>query len=267
MRSCKIGVFLLFAFFNFFTFINRSEANVILKVMGVNPSKEETQSVILKAYLPKEVKPEDVLDKGDLEVIYDTQQGSYYVYGDYELKPQETIEREIEIKDIWLIPGNELESVRSEATQTIVHLQNTDLKERAKFLKDSIESKLNEIAEKQKSPQVNPQKRISDYRDNLKLLESVKTDLVLLRSLLAQAKPMSQATVWVIFLSVVGFLGFLALALYFIWHKQLRDINTSGAPYNPAAAKEESAAPLKHEAKPEKKIDSAEIERILKQDE
>ena len=50
-----------------------------------------------------EVKPKDIIYKGDLEIAYDTQQGSYYVFGEYEIKPLETLEKEIEIKDIWLI--------------------------------------------------------------------------------------------------------------------------------------------------------------------
>ncbi len=58
-----------------------SMANIILKVVAVNPSKEQNQKADVKAYLPKEIQPEHILDKEDLEISYDTQQGSYYVLG------------------------------------------------------------------------------------------------------------------------------------------------------------------------------------------
>ena len=59
-------------------------ANIVLKIIAVNPSKEQSQRVPVKVYLPKETKPEDVIDKSDLDVAYDTQQGSYYVSGEYD---------------------------------------------------------------------------------------------------------------------------------------------------------------------------------------
>ena len=65
-----------------------AQAGITLRLKAVNPSDSE-KTVTIKSYLPLEVKPEDVIYKDDLEVIYDTQQGSYYVLGDYEIKPIE----------------------------------------------------------------------------------------------------------------------------------------------------------------------------------
>lgn len=240
-----------------------AQADIVLKVMGLNPSKEQVQTVTLKAYLPREVKPEDVLDKGDLEVVYDTQLGTYYVFGEYELQPKESIQREIQIKDVWSISQGELYSVNSEAKQTIALLEKTDLQDRAKFLKESIESKLKEIADRQSVASVNPQKRISEYRENTKLLDSVRADLSTLRSMLAQAKPVSIKSVWLTFFVVVGFLGLLALSLYFIWHKQLQAINDFSLP----GAKETrplAQSPVTHSAKNVKGFAQTDVEKILR---
>lgn len=219
------GIFKIFVFLSLlFLFTYNSWANVVLKVMAINPSQEQTQKVPLKAYLPKEVKPEDIAEKGDLEIAYDTQQGSYYVYGEYELKPGETLEREIEIRDIWAIPDSELESLRLESIKLADLLKNTEFAERVSFLKNNIDSKLNQIGESQRSAPANPEQRISDFRDNLKILESVKADLSLARSLLSQAKPLPTVIVWRLIIAIIIFLGVLAASFFFIWQKQAKVI-------------------------------------------
>lgn len=201
-----------------------AEANIILKVIAANPSKENVQKVNVKAYLPKEVKPEDIVDKGDLEIAFDNQQGSYYVYGEYELKPGEQIERDIELRDIWIIPPAEIETLRAETAKLSDMLKNTEFSDRVTFLKNSIDSKFNQIIENQKNVPPNPERHISDYRDNLKVLESAKADLALARNLLSQVKPLPGAMVWRLIVAIIIFLGVLAASFYFIWQKQVKAI-------------------------------------------
>jgi predicted HicB family RNase H-like nuclease len=201
-----------------------AEANVILKVTAMNPSTEQPQKVKVKAYLPKEAKPEHIVDRGDLDVAYDTQQGSYYVYGEYELKPMEVLDKDIELRDIWVIQSAEIESMRAETVKIAGLLKNTEFSDRIVFLKNNIESKLNEIVESQKNPATNPEKHISQYRENLRILESVKMDLSLARSLLSQAKAVPTVVVWRLVLAIVIFLGLIGASFYFIWQKQVKAI-------------------------------------------
>lgn len=245
-------------------------ASIVLKIMGVNPSTEQEQVVMLKAYLPKEVKPEDVLDRGDLELIYDTQQGSYYVYGEFSVPPRETIEREVELEDIWHISNTELESIRGEAIQTAKLLENTDFEERAVFLKQSIETKLNEINKRQSVPALNSQKHISNFRDNERLLDIVKEELMLARSLLAKAKSLSPVSIWRIIIVVLGLLTALGLALYIIWHRQVSVI-TSSATFSdrmaePSSAKKETSGPQIHKPQEEKNIKGEDVEKIMREE-
>jgi hypothetical protein len=198
--------------------------NIVIRVMAVNPSREHSQTVPVKAYLPKEAKPEHVVDMGDLEIAYDTQQGSYYVFGEYELKPQEIIEREIEIRNIWVIEDAEIKSLSQEIIKLHEMLRNTEFSDRIIFLKNSIDTKLNEISQKQADSPVSPQQGISEYRNNLKILESVKADLALAQSLLSQAKPFDWKVTWKVILGIIIFLGILGLSFYLIWHKQLKAI-------------------------------------------
>ena len=244
-------------------FAVEAQAGIILKVIAVNPSKMEKQKVQVKAYLPKEVKPEDLTDKSDLDIAYDNQQGSYYVFGEYELKPGEVVEKTIEMSDIWVIPASEIESLRQESDKTCKMLENTDFKDRMAFLKQSMDVKLADIERRQKVPAVSPEKHISDYRENEKLLESVKADLVVARSLLAQAKPVPPAHVWKLIVVIVIFLGVIGGSSFLIWQAQIKAIDTSADQKKntdePDAARPEKDKPHSGDAgKPD------DIEKIIK---
>ncbi len=227
MRRREFIKFLV-VFILLFISSGNAQANIVMKVISVNPSKQQSQNVQVKSYLPKEVKPEDIISKDDLEIGFDNQQGSYYVFGEYELKPDTMLEKTIEMKDIWIISAGEMETLRLEVENTVKNISEGEFKERINFLKQSIDSKLKEIREKQNVEAANPEKHISDYRDNLKLLESVKADLVVLRSLLAQSKAFTPVTIWKLFFVIVGSLGFLAFIFNVIWQVHLRRLYKSG---------------------------------------
>lgn len=195
-------------------------SNVVLKMRAKNPSTKESMPVTLKTYLPNEIKLGDIIEKGDLDLLYDTEKGLYYVVGEYDLEPSGKVEREIEMKDIWIIPENEIESLRQEAIKTADLLKRTELAERASFLCESIEVVLNEIIKLQRNAPKNPQKHISNYRENIQRFEKAKQDLMRLRSLLSQIKLFPTLSIWKLFFLIVGFLTMLTLVLYFVWYRQ-----------------------------------------------
>ncbi|MCP4649663.1 MAG: hypothetical protein GY853_06235 [PVC group bacterium] len=237
------------------------QTKITLKLLGVNPSKTNTQSMTLQAHLPKEVTPEDIIDRGDFNLTYDTQQGAYKVFGEYELAPGETIEREVTIKNIWLVSEAEIENLRKEINKTISFIKNTEFEERAQFLKQSIEVKLDKIIKRQNLSAANPQQHISNYRENLDLLEAAKNDLILARSFLTEGKRLPAITIWKVFFSVVGFLGVLATTLYIIWQRQAQMMKSSVK--EDAAAKEEELAPEQYTAEEEQQINAEDIEDIM----
>src|SRR3989339_835274 len=103
LKTYSLYAFLVFWILILAVFSAQASASVTLRVVAVNPSEDSNQTVPIKVYLPVEIKPEDVIYREDLDIAYDTQQGSYYVFGDYELKPKEVLEKEIELKDLWVI--------------------------------------------------------------------------------------------------------------------------------------------------------------------
>ncbi len=254
---------LALSFFIFAT--SELQASIILKVIAVNPSKEQAQKVPMKITLPKEVRPEDVIDKGDMEIVYDTQQGCYVAYGEYELKPGETLEKEIEIRDIWTIPNSEIDNINKDLAKLTDLLKNTEFSDRLDFLRNNIESKLNQITQSQKDAPANPEQLISNFRENSKILESAKADLALVRSFLSQLRPFPAGTIWKIILLIIIFLGALGGSFYLLWQKQLKNIIQHDT-FFAAEKKEDFVTELKperHEAKEEKGFQTKDVDNIL----
>lgn len=241
------------------------QASVILRIRGTNPSEQEEQKVVIQIYLPKEVRPEHILDKDDLEILYDSQQDTYYVYQEYQVGAGEYIEREIEIEDIWFIPEELLNSLRKRANSYFSLLEDSNFREKAYNLKISIEAKIDEIVESQKIPSINPDKHILRYHINLRLLEAINSELKTLQSLLSQARLLSAMAIWKIFFAIVGFLAIIALSFYVVWQKQAKSL------FKPAIDKskkddEDIIEPDRHDVKGEKEIEVDEIEDIMKKD-
>ena len=256
LKAILLLSFLLF-------FIGNASANIVLKLLIVNPSDEEPQILPIKVYLPKEAKPEDVIDLGDLEVGYDTQQGSYYVYGQYELQPSEVMEKEVELRDIWTIPMAETESLRQEADKVNDLLKNTEFGERIKFLYSTINKKLAEIEKQQSVSESNPEDHISQYRSNMKLIESVKVDLAVARSMLNKAKPFSTKAVWKIMIFILIFLGIVTVSFYFLWFRQTKLFGTESIPKQEPEPEPEKEGKAKEEES-EGEDDDNDIEKIIR---
>lgn len=193
-----------------------------MRLMALNPA-DSVQTVTIKAYLPLEIKPEDVIYKDDLEVIYDTQQGSYYVYGEYELKPKEVLEKEIELRDIWVIDASQIAMIRQEAKEILEGFKKTNSIARATALYDGIDKKLKDVEQMQAIASASPGYKISNYRNSLTLLNSAKADLLAAKTLLAEITPRGMAKLtWKIILFIIIFLGILGGGFFFVWQRQTK---------------------------------------------
>lgn len=209
-------------------FTDLAEAKIVLKIVGINPSPEMQQTVKVKVYLPEEIKPEHLIEKGDLDVGYDDQRKAYYVYGDYELEPEGVVEREVAMKDIWVIDEKELAGIDSEIQKITNLLVGTNMEERMSFLKESMWGNLGKIRTNQRVAESTPERHISRNRDNIKFLRAVKEDLILARSFLDDITVFPKIAVWKAFFIIIGFLAVLAVSFYFVWQKQAKDIAGSG---------------------------------------
>jgi hypothetical protein len=232
-------------------------SNVVFRIVVVNPSKEEVQTAAVKSYLPREVKGEDILQKGDLQVVYDAEQGSYFIAGEVELKPSEVWEQQVELRDVWFVPEAELASLKAETAKYVELVKGTEFADRVTFLCASINEKIDQVARVQKLEPANPEQRISGYRDNLKVLDEVRVQLVDVRALLAQTRPFSTGSVWVMILVIVIFLAILGGTFYVIWFRQLRAVQLP-SDFEQASGGKGANGPVSRgdgERRPEKKVD------------
>jgi hypothetical protein len=218
MKIRKLGFFIGFLFF----YTTLASASITMRLMAVNPADSE-QPVSIKTYLPVEVKPEDIIYRDDLEVSYDAQQGSYYVYGEYQLKPKEALEKVIEIKDVWVIDPAQVTILRQDAQEMLESFKKTSYFNRAQLLYNGIEKKLKEVGEMQDLASVSSGYKISNYRNSLSLLNSAKADLLAAKTLLSEVAPKGMARfTWKIILFIIIFLGILAGGFFFIWQRQTK---------------------------------------------
>ena len=174
------------------------EGSIIFKTLINNPSKTTSQTVPLKYFLPKEVKKENIIkmDEG-LKVDYDAAQEAYFVYGEFELKPEETKILSVEVEDIWKISEEEVDSLRKQAEELTKPLKGTSYFAQGQLVKSDINLSLDKILRLQREA-VTPQGRIRAFREAKGEMEAVKNKMETLKTLVASAGSMG---------TMFGFIG------------------------------------------------------------
>ena len=206
-----------------------AKCEIILKAMIVNPSRTKTQKATLKAYLPKEAKPEDVLDLTDLSIDYDIDKGLYYVYKEVVLEPGASEVRKISIKDIWVMAEEELKTLSEQAKEIVQRLNNSEYFDTAVTLSEEIDEKqANIIKAQNEAVDALPQTHIAVYRENVQTLDEIKANIAKLEKMLLKYKlattkgpeRVSLKASWWIILAVIISLGLLSFFFFLVWHKQ-----------------------------------------------
>ncbi|MDD5409464.1 MAG: hypothetical protein PHC71_05180, partial [Candidatus Omnitrophica bacterium] len=218
--------------------INKSwlePGSILMNAMVVNPSTTKSQTAMLKAYLPVESKPEDIVNLGDLSVSYDVQENLYYVFKEFTLGPGETAKRQIELKDVWVISEKELNAAIERINEMLLDLKGSSFYSKASAIKESVQTRVDQILEAQKKAmEALPDAHIAAYRANMQILNTIKEDLARVEAMLLQAKPavglafnkVFVKTSWWIILLVVAFLAALSFGLFIVWHKQAKMAQT-----------------------------------------
>ena len=208
-----------------------AQASIVLKTLVVNPSESKTQKALLKAYLPEEAKPEDIVELGDLKIDYDIEKNLYYVYKELELAPGESVSRSIEIKDVWIISRAELEALTGRAGELVEALRKTAYFDTAVVLQKDLEEKSSGVLNKQEQAlDALPQTHIAVYRENTEMLGSMKTMLARLEKMFIESKiavgtgiavdKVSVKTTWWVILGVIIALGLISFIFLIIWQRQ-----------------------------------------------
>lgn len=246
LREIKINAWIGFAALALVTFIALprlasaqavDKEPVTISVVVANPSKGKTQTIPVKIDLPQEVKPEDILEKGELNVQYDDQRSSYFLFNkEVTLKPLETRIFNVLVRNVWVIPQSQIDDFRSYVALLLVRLKNSEYLETGTKLSAGINQKLDGIVAKQKDETLGQKQRIGAYRINLQVIEQIKEDIARMEKILTfqggppvpemlqESKIKSDApstkTTWLIILSIMVFIGLLGTQFFFTWHRR-----------------------------------------------
>lgn len=208
-----------------------------MSVVIANPSKTKTQSVPIKMYLPKEVTPADIIDAAGLDVEFDPDQSIYYLYKEAVLlKPSETRTYDVLIKDVWVIPQEEIDNLRKQTQFVIKRFEGNEFYETANQLGETIYKSLDTVLRTQSDDTVGKRRHIGVYRDNFEIIRQVKENITMLENklMLPKARPVpevleksevktdapSKTTTWMIIFIIMLFVGMLAGVFFFTWQTQ-----------------------------------------------
>ena len=163
-----------------------AEASVTLKVSASNPSEFQEQTLTVKSYLPKGIRPENVMNAGGLDIGYDIKKGQCYVHQELVLPPKESVTFNVEIEDIWLVNEEELERQRNYTYKLRDQLLKSDYAETAKAVVGEIEAKIQSVLDKQEEnliEKVPPIEHIGAYELNQETIGEIREDIGILESM------------------------------------------------------------------------------------
>src|SRR3989338_4885320 len=138
-RARILGFLLVYGLWSMVYGPAQAEAGMKFKISASNPSEFNEQTVSVKSYLPKGIQPDNVIDAGGLEIGYDVKQGQCYVHKEVVFAVKSSVTYVVEIDDIWLMDGAELEKQRAYARQLRDELQDSEYAEVAGQLTEGIE--------------------------------------------------------------------------------------------------------------------------------
>ncbi len=163
-----------------------ADASVTLKVSASNPSEFQEQTLTVKSYLPKGIRPENVINAGGLEIGYDVKKGQCYVRKELVLPPKGSATFNVEIEDIWLVDEEDLERQRNYTYKLRDQLLRSDYAETAKAVTGEIEAKIQSVLDKQEENLVEkaaPIEHIGAYELNQETIARIKESIGVLESL------------------------------------------------------------------------------------
>lgn len=204
-----------------------------------NPGRTE-QKIPIRRYLPREVRPEDVTGDDRLEVRYDAERSTCYLYSDgITVKPDETVNIEVSVVDRWIVaPGRYtyLEAKTTNIQARAVEARRADVKNEAQLLLNRLAA----VRTAERPPfgdeyiaayhrQVDEINGIEEAILKLEaLLMPVQERRIFDASVLSKVEAPSRSTTWIIVFIVIGFLFFFSVLFFLRWYGKSKDETMSG---------------------------------------
>lgn len=198
-----------------------------------NPLSDALEAQKIIRYLPRGVRPEDVLDAQGFEVKFDPERQLYYLYREMDLKPSETLSATIVFKNAWKIPIEKLDQLVKTAQEFQTRLKGTQYEETGTKIFAELERLTAQIKELQAKAET-PADMIANFSLNLTRFNAVEDGVDKLKELVEEIEhPVPQtlpyyikpatpdvSTTWKIIYGFIGFLSVIGFMFYALWWGQ-----------------------------------------------
>ncbi len=222
-----------------------------------NPSSE-AKTITIRSLLPKDVVPEDILERQGFNVLYDQAREAYVLEKQESFGPRENKKYTIVIKDIWRVPDQDLQYYREQTAKLAKFFEDTPFMKYAQKQVKEITTILAEITQLQEevAASVSLEDRMKAYVLNMQKITVVKGKVRELQQLLPELglrketardfltrikywvkrlvavkdavlisigiEPDTPMTWWIIF-GIVLFLGIISTVFYVVWLIKLQE--------------------------------------------
>lgn len=158
--------------------------DVTLHIAIVNPSESATENVPIRQDLPLRVQKDDILDAAGLKINYNEASDTYYLEGEFTLEPKETRNLKVHLRDIWNVPPQRIESLKTMLDNRVESIRGEERREIARLIGDDLHSKLDEIMREQAEAEGDIEERMKLYSVNQEQLRQIEDDIFSLNSLI-----------------------------------------------------------------------------------
>lgn len=193
------------------------------------------QQLPIKKYLPREVSQEDVTADDRLEVRYDPERGSCYLYSPgVAVQPDEPLIIEVIVADKWVVAPERYAYLEMKATNVqarAAECRKEDVADRARQLLNRLAA----VRTAERPPFGD--EYIAVYHRQVEELDRIEEDILRLdarltpaperkiftASVLEQAEAPSRSTTWIIVFIVIGFLFLFSVLFFLRWYGKSTD--------------------------------------------
>ncbi len=159
-----------------------------LNISIYNPAKVR-QKFSYQVFLPKELKLENIIDKGGFTIQYNEQKQALSASLELNLEAGATVKRVIRMQNVWYMSEDELNAIKNQANEYYDKLEQSQYFPQALILKNDLDTRIDKIISSQRDNINSADDLINVYQDNRASLALAKKDLDDLKNLLDRTGP------------------------------------------------------------------------------
>ncbi len=153
-----------------------ARAQVAINFIAVNASETAAKEVDVKYFLPEELKPDDVLNTGELDLGYDVDKGMYFVYKKMKFNSKESRTFKVLVKDVWRIEEEEINVLKNQVDENLKLLEGSENYQYAVKAREHLHQEVDYIYNQQRNYSDNIDRRIEEYRSFKAALETIRNN-------------------------------------------------------------------------------------------